>query len=55
MKRYVKATTQPQDLSKERLETIVSEIVNIYNDSTLNSDEQSIKTLKILNYFNLIK
>ena len=54
MKRYIKANTQPQDLSKERLELIVSEIVNTYKDNTLNSDEQSTKILKILNYFNLI-
>ena len=54
MKRYIKANTQPQDLSKERLETIVSEIVNVY-DNHLDPEEQSTKILKILNYFNLIK
>ena len=54
MKRYIKANTQPQDLSKERLETIVTEIVNIY-DNHLSYEEQSIYIKKILNYFNLIK
>ena len=53
MKRYIKANIQPQDLSKERLETIVSEIVNVY-DNHLNAEEQSIYIEKILNYFNLI-
>lgn len=54
MKRYIRANTQPQDLSKERLETIVSEIVNIY-DNHLSYEEQSIYIAKILRYFDLIK
>ena len=43
----------PEDLTKERLETIVSQIVDIINHSSMGSSMQLVKILTILEFYNL--
>ena len=46
---------KPQDLSRERLELIVSQMVDIMNEPALGETKQKSKILRVLQYFNLIK
>ena len=54
MKKYVTCTTVPEQLSKERLETIVNSIITTINSDDFN-DKEKIKRIEIvLKYFGLI-
>jgi hypothetical protein len=57
MKKYVNSSvsTELHNLSKERLETIVSQIVGIMRNDTLGKAGQVSKTKVLLKYFNLIR
>ena len=57
MKKYVRSnvSTELHSLSKERLETIVSQIVGIMRNDTLGKAGQVSKTKVLLRYFNLIR
>lgn len=58
MKKYVKSSlTEPiqsSELSKERLETIVSFTSDILQDSSIGSSDQLLKILKLFEHYNLI-
>lgn len=43
------------DLSKERLELIVSEIVNTMNNTAIGGNQQLIRIMKILDYYKLTR
>lgn len=58
MKHYVKASmtdpVNPADLSKERLEMIVSFTANILEDNSIGSSHQLLKILKLFENYNLV-
>lgn len=58
MKTYIKYSStehiQASELSKERLETIVSFTSNILQDSSMGSSNQLLKILKLFEHYNLI-
>lgn len=58
MKQYVKSSisdpVNPSDLSKERLEMIVSFTANILEDSSIGSSNQLLKILKLFENYNLV-
>jgi len=54
MKRYIKAETiSVNELSKERLENIVSEIVNVINTPQLGETKRILQIIRILEFYNL--
>lgn len=56
MKKLITASTElvtPSELSKERLETIVSQIVDILGRPSMGSSMQLAKIIQILEFFKL--
>lgn len=43
----------PEDLSKERLETIVSTIIDVVDNPTIGSSQQLMKIIQTLEFYNL--
>lgn len=57
MKQYIKSDkslVSPQDLSKERLEFIVSETTQIVKNTSLGTTKQLLTILKLLEYYDLM-
>lgn len=58
MKQYVKSTltntVNPKDLSKERLETLVSFTVDILSDCDTSTSDQLLRILKLYGHYDLI-
>jgi len=56
MKKLIYASEEivkPSDLSKERLETIVTQIVDIINHPSMGGSMQLVKIVRILEFFKL--
>lgn len=54
MKVYINAETVPaKELSKERLETIVEQIVTVINKPELGGSRQLLQIIKILEFYKL--
>ena len=58
MKMYIEASLSEQiqssELSKERLETIVSFTADILQDNSIGSSKQLLKILKLFEHYNLV-
>ena len=58
MKQYIKLSltnpVNPTDLSKERLEQIVSFTADILGDNAIGSSNQLLKILKLFEHYNLV-
>lgn len=46
---------RPSDLSKERLEAIVSQITDIINKTSMGSSRQLVKIITVLEFYGLMK
>lgn len=58
MKKLIYASEEivkPSDLSKERLETIVSQIIDIVNRPSMGGSMQLVKIIKVLEFYDLKK
>jgi len=58
MKRLVEASNEiitPSELSRERLETIVSQILDVVNRPAIGSSMQMVKIIRILEFYDLKK
>lgn len=56
MKKLITTSTElvsPSELSKERLETIVSQIVDILDRPSIGSSRQLVKIIQILEFYGL--
>jgi len=47
--------TAPEDITPERLATIVSQLIDIYNNDSIGGSGQLIKIGKLLKFYNLIR